>query len=139
MAVEIREMQPEDYSQVIELWRSCEGIGLSDDDSQAGIAHYLARNPGLSFVADEDGQVVGAVLVGQDGRRGYLNHLAVKPTHRGRHIGSALVESSLAALRALGIRKCHIFVYTDNQGGFAFWEKNGWEARRDLQIMSAWL
>ena len=139
MAISIREMKPDDYPQVIELWKSCEGIGLSADDSQEGISHYLSCNPGLSLVAEEAGQVVGAVLVGQDGRRGYLNHLAVKSSHRSQGIGSALVNSSLAALRRIGIRRCHIFVFTDNQGALNFWEKVGWEARTELKIMSKWL
>lgn len=139
MAISIREMKLDDYPQVIELWKSCEGIGLSADDSLEGINHVLSRNPGLSLVAEEAGQVVGAVLVSQDGRRGYLNHLAVKSSHRSQGVGSALVNSSLSALKKLGIRRCHIFVFTDNQGALTFWEKVGWEARSELKIMSKWL
>ena len=139
MGFKIREMTIDDYPQVIELWKACEGIGLSADDSQAGITSYLSRNPGLSFVAEQEGQVVGAVLVGQDGRRGYLYHLAVEPSHRNRGIGSDLVKASLNALRAMGIRKCHIFVFADNHGALTFWKKSGWEERSDLKILSAWI
>jgi len=139
MEIKIREMTAGDYPQVIELWRACEGIGLSADDTQEGIGSYLSHNPGLSFVAEQEGQVVGAVLVGQDGRRGYLNHLAVKPSHRNLGIGSELVRASLSALRAMSIRKCHIFVFADNLGVLTFWKKVGWEERSDLKILSTWI
>jgi hypothetical protein len=80
----MRDFALADYDTVLALWRSCEGIGLSDSDTREAIATYLARNPGLSLVAtDADGVIVGAVLGGHDGRRGYLHHLAVAPAHRG--------------------------------------------------------
>lgn len=139
MSIKFRGMTQGDFPQVIELWQACEGIGLSADDTQEGIGSYLAHNPGLSFVAEDDNRVVGAVLVGQDGRRGYLNHLAVKPSHRNTDIGSELVKASLDALRAMGIRKCHIFVFTENLGALTFWKKVGWEERSDLKILSRWI
>ena len=126
-----------DYDEVISLWQCAEGIGLHDDcDSRAGIAEYLQRNPGLSFVARQNDKLIGAVLCGSDGRRGYLNHLAVAETHRGQGIGRALVEHALKALDAIGIAKCHIFVYAENQDGHAFWTRLGWIQRKDLKVMS---
>lgn len=139
MEIKIREMHSGDIPQVIELWQTCQGIGLSEDDNPEGVMSYLSHNPGLSFVAVSERQVVGAVLAGQDGRRGYLHHLAVKPSCRYQGIGTGLVERSLVALKEIGIRKCHIFVFTDNQGALAFWGKAGWETRSDLKIMSRWL
>ena len=125
-----------DYDEVIALWRATPGIGLSDADSREEIAGYLTRNPGLSFVAREDGRLVGAVLCGSDGRRGYLHHLAVRPDARRQGIGQALVESCLDGLRSAGIHKCHIFVYAGNKEGQAFWDRTGWKLRTDLVIMS---
>ena len=76
--VTIRPFAMPDYPAVIELWKRCEGIGLSAADEAAAIAAYLARNPGMSFVAlTDEGRVAGAVLGGHDGRRGYIHHLAV--------------------------------------------------------------
>lgn len=139
MGIKIREMKAGDYPQVIEVWQACEGIGLSVDDSQEGIASYLSCNPGLSYVAEGEGLLVGAVLVGQDGRRGYLNHLAVRLSHRNQGIGNELVKASLSALRAMGIRKCHIFVFAENECAMAFWKKGDWEERSDLKILSRWI
>ena len=84
MAVVIRPMTITDYEAVRALWTSCEGVGLNDADRPEALSAYLERNPGMSFVAQQGDAIVGAVLCGHDGRRGYLNHLAVSPAHRHR-------------------------------------------------------
>ncbi len=136
MVYQIHEMTAQDYDDVAGLWRNIEGVGLDEDtDSREGIAAYLARNPGLSYVARQDGMVVGAVLCGHDGRRGYLHHLAVAPAHRHNGIGRALVEACLATLGSIGIQKCNIFLFSDNEPGEAFWKQIGWKERRDLKVL----
>jgi ribosomal protein S18 acetylase RimI-like enzyme len=125
-----------DYEDVLALWQATPGVGLSDADSRASIAAYLDRNPGLSFVARAEGRLVGAVLCGTDGRRGYLHHLAVQPEFRRQGIGQELVERCLAGLKTQGINKCHLFVFAANADGRAFWERTGWKQRTDLEIMS---
>jgi ribosomal protein S18 acetylase RimI-like enzyme len=134
--VEIHEMTVDDYHAATALWTAVEGVGLSDADKPAAIAPYLRRNPGLSFVAREGSQLVGAVLCGHDGRRGYLHHLAVAESHRRRGVGRALVQHCLARLRSIGIDKCHLFVYATNHTAIAFWDRIGWEQRGDLVVMS---
>ena len=91
MIIEIREFTIEDYEPVYALWKASEGIDLSDADSKEGIKHFLEHNPGLSFIAVQDKQVVGAALCGHDGRRGYIHHLAVAKSHRRQGIGKSLV------------------------------------------------
>ena len=98
----ITEFTMEYYEDVYRLWESCDGVGLSRADSKDSISRYLQRNPGLSFVALEDGRVAGAILCGHDGRRASLNHLAVHPDFRKRGIATALVEKCRAALAAEG-------------------------------------
>jgi ribosomal protein S18 acetylase RimI-like enzyme len=136
MAVGVREMTLEDYDEALILWRSTPGIGLSPADKCDGIARFLARNPGLSFVAYEENSLVGTVLCGSDGRRGYLYHLAVKSGKRRGGMGRILVGKSLDALQEAGIEKCHIFVYKDNIEGIVFWADTGWVKRPELVIMS---
>lgn len=129
----IRLMQVEDYPQVYELWLSCAGMGLNDlDDSREGIEKYLCRNPETCFVAQQGEQIVGVILSGHDGRRGYIHHTAVHPAFRGRGIGSALVESAVTALNRCGIHKVALVVFSKNQIGNAFWEHQGFTAREDL-------
>jgi ribosomal protein S18 acetylase RimI-like enzyme len=126
----------QDYPEAVALWKVTEGVGLSTADEADRIAAYLARNPGMSFVAREEGTLIGAVLAGHDGRRGYLHHLAVRADRRRSGTGHLLVENSLAALHAAGIEKCNLFVFTDNVPGRAFWRKTGWEEREKLMLMS---
>ncbi len=136
MAVTLREFTMKDYDAAIALWKSSDGIGLSQADSPQNVERFLSQNRGLSCVAEEDGILVGAVLCGCDGRRGFLHHLAVLPAHRRRGVGKALVDRCLCALGAIGIRKCHIFVLADNEEGKRFWKRTGWEERTTLVVMS---
>jgi ribosomal protein S18 acetylase RimI-like enzyme len=131
----LRVMTLADHDEVIALWRATEGIGLTVSDEREAIGAYLARNPGMSFVAVAGGRIVGAVLGGHDGRRGYLHHLAVTPAWRHHGIGRALVEAVLVELKAAGMLKCNLFLYAHNESGRVFWEKHGWAAREDLVLV----
>ena len=134
--VEIVPFLPADYDEVMALWSSTEGLTLREADSRGAIERYLARNPCLSFVARDEGQLIGAVLAGTDGRRGYLQHLAVAPSHRGQGLGRALAERAVEALRAVGVAKCHLMVREENAQARAFWEHLGWSERADVTLMS---
>lgn len=136
MSAALRPMTIADYEDAFALWKETEGIGLSAADERPAIARYLARNPGLSLVATESGQMVGTVLCGHDGRRGYIHHLAVAREWRGRGVGRDLVGRCVEALAAEGIAKCHIFVYARNTDGQGFWRATGWTMRDDLSVMS---
>ncbi len=124
------------YEQVWALWQATEGVGLSRADEPGAIQVYLERNPGLSFVALADGQVVGTVLGGHDGRRGFLHHLAVQVAYRRQGIAAALVNHCLEGLAQVGIQKSHLFIFHENESGKAFWRSQGWDLRQDIQIMS---
>jgi putative acetyltransferase len=133
---DILEMQISDYEEVVNLWRSAGYIPLSNADSRENIEAYLKRNPGLSFVARREDKLIGAILGGEDGRRGFLHHLAIDRRHRKMGIGHALVEKCLAGLKRRNIHKCHAFVLRENEKGYQFWATLGWKERNDLQVMS---
>ncbi|HEX2952488.1 MAG TPA: GNAT family N-acetyltransferase [Bacillota bacterium] len=132
----LQELTIEDYEQILNLWKRVPGMGLSSADSQENIAVFFNRNPGLSFAYFEDGKIVGTILTGHDGRRGYIYHLAVDEAYRRRGIGLKLVQASLEKLRESGIEKCHLFVFADNQLGQEFWKSTGWNRRDDLLLFS---
>jgi ribosomal protein S18 acetylase RimI-like enzyme len=136
MQIEIAPFTIDSYETVLALWQQCEGVGLSDADSRESIHAYINRNPGMSFVATADGTLVGAILAGHDGRRGYIHHLAVRPDWRRQGIGRRLVERCLTILRDSGIKKCHIFIFSNNADGIAFWKSVGWTSRSDIQVIS---
>lgn len=132
----IREMSIEDYSSIYDLWESSEGVGLSDSDAKSEIKKFLDRNPGLSFTAWLGETLVGAILCGQDGRRGYIHHLAVRDSHRRAGVGKALANRCIQELKQRGISKCHLFVFRDNEVGLAFWNELDWISRNELLLMS---
>jgi putative acetyltransferase len=125
------------YDKVMALWKESEGIGLSGADSKESIRSYLERNLNMSLTAeDSQGTLLGAVLCGHDGRRGYIYHLAVHPDHRRLGIGRKLVQECLARLKMAGIQKCHIFIFDDNTSGTDFWKAIGWTYREDIRVIS---
>lgn len=131
--MKIREMTEADYDQVYQLWLSCAGMGLNNlDDSREGIARFLQRNPQTCLVAVENHQVIGAILVGSDGRRAYIYHTAVHPNYRRRGIARQLVETVLTALDDLNLHKVALVVFKANTAGNQFWEKLGLSVREDL-------
>lgn len=132
----IREMNIDDYNDVISLWKRTEGIGLSEADDRENIKTFLNRNKGLSKVFIKDNIIVGAVLCGHDGRRGYIHHLAVDGKYRGNKIGSMLISACLEEFKVIGIGKCHLFVFNKNELGKVFWNATGWSLRENLLIFS---
>jgi len=132
----IREFTIADYEGAFSLWQSLPGLGLSAADEAEKIALFLQKNLGLSFAAVDGDKLIGTILGGSDGRRGYIYHLAVHPNFQKRGIGGALVQSCLTAMRKSGLQKCHLFVYSNNSAGIRFWEKIGWTFREDIRVMS---
>ena len=129
----LRPMEMKDYQQVYALWLACPGMGLNDlDDSPEGISRFLQRNPETCFVAAEGETIAGCILVGTDGRRGYIYHTAVHPELQRRGLGRQLVERALESLRQMGIHKTALVVFARNQQGNAFWERMGFTLRTDI-------
>ncbi len=133
----IRLFTMEDYDEVFQLWKSTPGMGLrSLEDSREGILRFMNRNPGTNFVAVENGRILGAILSGHDGRRGFLYHTCVKACHRRRSIGRELVEKVVEAMQQEGILKLSLVCYSENDLGNQFWETLGWKRREELYFYS---
>lgn len=131
--MQVRLMRKEDYEKVYQLWLSCPGVALNTtDDSPEGIGRFLDRNPTSCFVAEEGDRVVGVILGGHDGRRGYIHHAAVAVDARRQGVAAALTEAALAALKVEGIVKVTLVAFSKNEGGNAFWGEQGFTLRDDL-------
>ncbi len=130
----IRTMTIDDYDGIYKLWAETEGMCLRNvDDSYEGINKFIKRNPETCFVAlDEWQKIIGSVLCGSDGRRGYIYHLAVHKNYRKIGIGSNLVNEAADALKGLGISKAALLVLRTNKEGNEFWEKMGYYERDDV-------
>ena len=129
----LRIMTIDDYEQVYALWRQIQGFGIrSIDDSREGVTRFLRRNPTTSVVAEEDGEIVGSILCGHDGRRGCLYHVCVDADYRMRGIGKSMVVFAMEALKKEKINKVSLIAFTKNDIGNAFWNEIGWTKRQDL-------
>jgi ribosomal protein S18 acetylase RimI-like enzyme len=123
------------HDRALALWQRTPGVGLSPADERAPIARFLERNPGLSFVVEDDGELAGTVLCGHDGRRGLIHHLVVDARLRRRGLGERLLGAALDGLHRHGIAKAHLLVFNDNEDGLAFWRRQAVE-RVELALFS---
>ena len=131
--MEIRTMKIEDYEGVYKLWMSIKGFAIrSIDDAREGVERFIKRNPDTSVVAVENGEIVGSILCGHDGRRGCLYHVCVREDCRMRGIGKAMVVHCMEALEREHISKVSLIAFTKNDIGNAFWKQIGWTKREDL-------
>lgn len=129
----IRKMEIGDYDAIYALWMSCAGMGLNNlDDSREGISKFLRRNPDTCFVAVDGDAIIGVIMAGNDGRRGYIYHTAVHPLCRKQGIATQLAERAMKALEDEGIHKVALVVFDRNKDGNAFWEQLGFTVREDL-------
>ncbi|WP_261377711.1 GNAT family N-acetyltransferase [Vreelandella titanicae] len=131
-----RTMTINDYEAAIALWSESEGVRLRDADSREGIEKYLLRNPGLSFVAEVEGELVGTIMAGHDGKRGYVQHLSVADSRRRAGIATKLVSLCLEALKSEGIQKSHLMILPENVAAQKFWANQGWAYRSDILLYS---
>jgi N-acetylglutamate synthase len=126
-------MDIKNYDEIINLWKNTDGVGLSgSDDSKKSIRIFLDKNPNTCFVAEYKNEIIGTIMAGNDGRRGHIYHLMVKPEHRKNGLGKKLLEKTEKALKKEGIRKIFLVAFKKNKTGNIFWENNGYEIRNDL-------
>lgn len=129
----VRAMTEDDYDKVYSLWKTIKGFGIrSVDDSREGVARFLRRNPTTSVVAQAEGEIVGAILCGHDGRRGCFYHVCVREDFRQRGIGKAMAVFAMRALQEEHINKVCLIAFKKNEVGNSFWKSVGWTFREDL-------
>ncbi len=133
MAYLIRPMTIEDYDAVYALWQSIRGFGIrSIDDSKEGTRRFLDRNPTTSIVAEADGQIVGSILCGHDGRLCCFYHVCVDDRYRRRGIGKQMASAAMLALQEQNINKVSLIAFKKNEIGNQFWNGFGWTKREDV-------
>jgi N-acetylglutamate synthase len=124
---------PEDYPKVYDLWNNAgNGIHLRLSDQPEEIKKKIERDPDLFILAEVDGQIIGTVMGGFDGRRGMMYHLAVDKAYRERGIATNLVNELEKRLRAKGCVRYYLLVTKENQEAIEFYENLGWELMDDL-------
>lgn len=132
--INIREFHfPEDYAAAIELWSAMEeGVRVGPSDAPAEIEKKLERDPDLFLAAEDDGRLIGTVIGGFDGRRGFVYHLAVAAAFRRSGVASRLMAEVESRLRGKGCIRCYLLVRPDNRAAIRHYEKGGWKLLDDL-------
>lgn len=125
-AMEIRLFQPSDGEAVVQLWKDC-SLVVPWNDPDRDIRRKLAIQPELFLVGELAGEIVGSVMAGYDGHRGWLNYLAVAPPFRRCGIGRSLVKEAEARLRAMGCPKINIQIRAGNAPVIEFYKKVGFK------------
>lgn len=132
LPIYLHPLHESDYPKLIKLWTAAGGIDVRQTDTPEALAKFLFRNPTCNFAAYAGTRLIGAVLAGHDGWRGYLYHMAVKPDYRERGIGAQLVNAAVGAIKKEGIAKVHCLVKRNNLIAQQFWEACGFELRDEL-------
>ena len=123
----------QDYQKaLVELWRECNLI-VPQNDAIEDIQRKLEFQPELFFVALLDGKLIGSVMAGYEGHRGWLNYLAVLPNHQNKGYGRKLVERAITELEKLGCLKLNVQIRESNISAVRFYERLGF---RDDHVVS---
>ena len=120
----IRPFRPTDEPAVVALWERCD-LTRPWNDPHKDIARKLAVRPDLFLVAELDGVVVGTVMAGYDGHRGWINYLGVDPGCRRKGVGRALMAEAERLLRLEGCPKINLQVRTGNAEAIEFYRRVG--------------
>ncbi|MCR5669102.1 MAG: GNAT family N-acetyltransferase [Lachnospiraceae bacterium] len=131
----VRKMTMDDYAKVHELWMNIHKFGIrSIDDSKDGIQRFLMRNPDTSVVAVSNGELIGSILCGHDGRTASFYHVCVKEEFRNQGVGKTMVMHCMKALEKEKVSKISLVAFKDNEVGNSFWKEEGWQKREDLNL-----
>lgn len=129
----IRPYQPADETAVIALWHAC-GLVAPQNDPRKDIGRKLGVNPEWFLVAEADGRIVGTVMAGYEGHRGWINYLAVAPARHRGGLGRQLMNEAEQRLRAAGCPKINLQVRPTNAGVIAFYERIGFSVEGAVSL-----
>jgi ribosomal protein S18 acetylase RimI-like enzyme len=121
----IRPFEPNDQHAVIVLWHRC-GLVVPWNDPAQDIARKQQVQSELFLVAELDGLIIGSVMAGYEGHRGWINYLAVAPEHQRSGVGTGLMERAESELRKLGCPKVNLQIRTSNRGVIEFYDRLGY-------------
>lgn len=125
--MEVRQFQPEDEEDVVQLWQDC-GLAVPWNDPRKDIQRKLTVQPEMFLVGFSDDQLIASAMAGYDGHRGWINYLAVHPDYRHAGLGRLMMEKAEASLRAAGCPKINLQVRSSNTAVIEFYNALGFKA-----------
>ena len=123
--MEIRQYFKKDEKQVIALWKQC-GLVVPWNDPQKDIDRKMNKDPDLFLVCITEEKIIGTVMGGYEGHRGWINYLAVGPDHQRQGVGRKLMAAVESKIQALGCPKINLQVRESNSDALAFYEALGY-------------
>lgn len=136
--INIREMNDTDLSKVQLLWKEV-GFNPSFSDTIPELKKMLKHNPNLCLVlelSNGERKLIGAVLGGFDGRRGWIHHLAINHLYQNRGIGTIVMNELTKRFEKIGVVKLKLEILVINKKVIEFYKRLGWDLRKDLTTMS---
>ena len=121
----IRPFEQGDAGQIVDLWESC-GLTRPWNDPLADIARKQAHGPDLFLVAAAGTRIIGTVMAGFEGHRGWINYLAVAPDHRQQGLGRRMVVAAEEKLSSIGCPKINLQIRSSNAGVVEFYRRLGY-------------
>ena len=131
--MDIRAYQPADEEAVVALWQAC-GLTRPWNDPRKDIARKLTEHPEMFLVGTDGGQLVATAMVGYEGHRGWVNYLAVAPSHRRLALGRRLMDEAERLLLALGCPKVNVQVRSSNSEVLAFYRHLGYSQDETVSL-----
>jgi ribosomal protein S18 acetylase RimI-like enzyme len=135
--IDITPASPTDAPLTIALWQAC-ALTRPWNDPQADFDRALAGDTSTILLARDQGTVIGSVMIGHDGHRGWVYYLAVDPARQRQGLGKALMEATEQWLRAQGCPKLQLMVRNSNEAALGFYQALGYEAQ-DVTTLGKWL
>ncbi|MBT3610114.1 MAG: GNAT family acetyltransferase [Gammaproteobacteria bacterium] len=123
--MQIRPYQASDLAQVLALWRAC-NLTIAANDPRKDIERKLAVSPEMFLLGEFEGKVVASVMTGYEGHRGWINYLAVAPSHRRKSYGRLMMAAAEQLLDELGCPKINLQVRSANASVVAFYASLGY-------------
>ncbi len=133
--MKIEKFTMDSYETVVNLWKRS-GINVGSTDTREELERMLQRNPNLFLIGKDNDRVIGVVMGGFDGRRGYVHHLAIDPDFQRRGYGKMIMDDLIEKFREMSVHKIHLFIEKYNKDVVEFYQDIGWEIRDDLIMMS---
>jgi ribosomal protein S18 acetylase RimI-like enzyme len=121
-------------SQVVALWETVFGYEAAHNNPSLVIDKKVAVGDGLFFVAVSDNAVIGTIMAGYDGHRGWIYSLAVSPSHRRQRIGSRLVLAAEQALIDEGCMKINLQIMAGNESVASFYISLGFSVEKRVSM-----